>query len=119
MLTSGKILVEGLLEGYEAALIQTGYSITTKLLLIRRAELLIRRHLNMDRAYFDQGVIDHYTREIDDKYFKGNMQEKHYERSKRGIDRFVNYVRTGKLSGLLHHCRASGKHPFPQFASCA
>ena len=35
------IPVERLLEGYETALAQTGYSVTTKLLLVRRAELMI------------------------------------------------------------------------------
>ena len=33
------IPIEHLLESYENALAQTGYSITTKLLLVRRAEL--------------------------------------------------------------------------------
>ena len=74
-----KIPIEGLLEGYEAALVQTGYSITTKLLLVRRAELMVRRHLNAGLEYFDQAVINRYVSEIDDKYFKGNMQNKHYE----------------------------------------
>ena len=67
-----KVPIEGLLEGYETALARTGYSITTKLLLIRRAELMIRRHLNVGLVYFDQTVINHYMSEIDDKYFKSS-----------------------------------------------
>ena len=86
-----KIPIEGLLESYETALARTGYSITTKLLLVKRAELMIRRHLNVGLEYFDQAVVNLYTSEIDDKYFKGNMQKKHYERTKREIDRFVSY----------------------------
>ena len=89
--------VDGLLEDYESALVQTGYSITTKLLLVRRAELILRRHLNAGLVYFDQAVINRYMSEIDDKYFKGNMQKKHYERTKREIDRFVSYVSTGRI----------------------
>lgn len=95
-----KIPIEGLLEGYEAALAQTGYSITTKLLLVKRAELMIRRHLNTGLEYFDQAVINRYVSEIDDKYFKGKMQNKHYERTKREIDRFVSYVCTGRIDAL-------------------
>ena len=76
------IPIERLLESYETALAQTGYSITTKLLLVKRAELMIRRHLNAGLAYFDQTIINRYMGEIDDKYFKGNMQKKHYERTK-------------------------------------
>ena len=65
--------IEGLLESYETALTLTGYSITTKLLLVKRAELMIRRHLNVGLVYLDQAVINHYMSEIDDKYFKGSM----------------------------------------------
>ena len=68
MITREKVPVEGLLESYEAALMQTGYSITTKLLLIRRADLMIRQHLNEGMVYFDQSVINRYLREIDDRY---------------------------------------------------
>lgn len=95
-----KIPIEGLLDGYEAALTGMGYSITTKLLLVRRAELMIRRHQNAGLAYFDQAIINCYTGEIDDKYFKGNMQKKHYKRAKREIDRFVSYIHTGKSDAL-------------------
>lgn len=100
MLSKEKIPIERLLERYETALIQTGYSITTKLLLVKRAELMIRRHLNAGLVYFDQTVINRYMSEIDDKYFKGNMQKKHYERTKREIDRFVSYVCNGRIDAL-------------------
>ena len=76
MITREKVPVEGLLESYEAALMQTGYSITTKLLLIRRADLMIRQHLNEGMVYFDQSVINRYLREIDDRYFRGTMLKK-------------------------------------------
>ncbi len=46
-----KIPIEGLLESYETALMQTGYSITTKFLLVRRAEIITRRHLNAGLVY--------------------------------------------------------------------
>ena len=102
-----KIPIEGLLEGYETALARTGYSITTKLLLVRRAELMIRRHLNVGLVYFDQAVINHYMSEIDDKYFKGNMQKTHYERTKREIDRFVSFVCTGRIDALSSTLRGA------------
>ena len=54
------IPIERLLEGYETALAQTGYSITTKLLLVRRAELMVRRHMNAGLAYFDQAAVNRY-----------------------------------------------------------
>lgn len=101
VLPKEKVPIEGLLESYETALAQTGYSITTKLLLVKRAELMIRRHLNVGLVYFDQAVINRYMSEIDDKYFKGNVQKKHYERSEREIDRFVSYIYTGRIDSLL------------------
>ena len=61
------IPIEHLLESYETALAQTGYSITTKLLLVKRAEFMIRRHLNAGLPYFDQTIINRYMGEIDDK----------------------------------------------------
>ena len=114
-----KIPVERLLENYETALAQTGYSITTKLLLVRRAELMIRRHLNVGLAYFDQAVINRYTGEIDDKYFKGKMQKKHYERTKREIDRFVSYVCTGRIDSLSSTLRGARQELTPKFEQIA
>ena len=114
-----KIPIEGLLENYEAALAQTGYSITTKLLLVKRAELMIRRHQNADLAYFDQAVINRYVSEIDDRYFKGNMQKKHYERNKREIDRFVSYVCTGRIDALPSTLRGAKQKLTPNFERIA
>ena len=111
--------VDGLLEDYESALVQTGYSITTKLLLVRRAELILRRHLNAGLAYFDQTIINRYMGEIDDKYFKGNMQKKHYERTKREIDRFVSYVCTGRIDSLSSTLRGARQELTPKFEQIA
>ena len=114
-----KIPIEGLLEGYETALVQTGYSITTKLLLVSRAELLIRRHLNAGLEYFDQAIINRYASEIDDKYFKGNMQNRHHERTKREIDRFVSYVCTGRIDALPSTLRGARQELTPKFKCLA
>ncbi len=113
------IPIEGLLEGYEAALSQTGYSITTKLLLVRRAELMVRRHQNAGLTYFEQAIINCYTGEIDDKYFKGNMQKKHYERTRREIDRFVSYICTGRIDALSSTLRGVRQKLTPHFEKIA
>ncbi len=119
MLPKENIPIEGLLESYETALVQTGYSITTKLLLIKRAELMIRRHLNVGLVYFDQAVINHYMSEIDDKYFKGNMQKTHYERTKREIDRFVSFVCTGRIDALSSTLRGARQELTQKFEQTA
>lgn len=114
-----KIPIEGLLESYETALTQTGYSLTTKFLLVRRAEIMTRRHLNAGLLYFDQTTINRYTSEIDDKYFKGNMQKKHYERVKREIDRFVSYAYTGEIDALLSTLRGARQKLTQKFEQIA
>lgn len=114
-----KILIAGLLDGYETALTQMGYSITTKLLFVRRADLIIRQHQNVDLEYWDQAIINRYTSEIDDKYFQGNMQKKHYERAKREIDRFVSYVYSGKSNALPSPLRGARQKLSPEFGRIA
>lgn len=111
--------IERLLENYEAALSQTGYSITTKLLLVRRAELIVRQHLNAGLAYFDQTVVNRYIGEIDDRYFKGNMQKKYYERTKREIDRFISYVSSGRIDALPSMLRGARQKLSQKFEKIA
>ena len=112
------VSIDHLLESYETALAQTGYSITTKLLLVKRAELIIRQHLNVGLAYFDQAIINRYMGEIDDKYFKGNMK-KHYERTKREIDRFVSFVCTGRIDALASTLLGARQELTPKFKQIA
>ena len=49
-----KIPIEGLLESYESALTKLGYSITSKLLFVKRAGLIIQRHQDKGLVYFNQ-----------------------------------------------------------------
>ena len=74
-----KIPLAGLLEGYETALSGMGYSITTKLLFVRQAELMIRKHLTNGLDYLDQAIIDGYVKEIDNRYFNGTIERKYSE----------------------------------------
>lgn len=54
---------------------------------------MIHRYPNVGLAYFDQDIINRYGGEIDDKYFRGNMQKKRFERTKREIDRSTMKVK--------------------------
>ena len=71
-----KIPIEGLLESYESALTKLGYSITSKLLFVKRAGLIIQRHQDKGLVYFNQAIVNQYICEIDESYFKGGMQKK-------------------------------------------
>ena len=76
---------------------------------------MIRQYLNAGLVYFDQTVINRYMGEIDDKYFKGKMQKKHYERTKRKIDRFASYVCTGRIDALQSTLRGARQELTPKF----
>lgn len=114
-----KIPIEGLLEGYESALTELGYSITTKLLFVKRAGLIIRRHQDEGLVYFDQAVINQYIREIDDSYFKGGMQKKYYDRLRGEVDRFAYYVHSGKGGALPSPLRGARQTLTPRFEQIA
>lgn len=119
MLTQEKIPILGLLEGYEAALAKMGYSVTTKLLFVRRADLIIRRHQNNGLEHLDPDIIIGYTREIDERYFNGDLQRRYHERARREIDRFVSYACSGKSDALPSPLRGARKKLTPEFHQIA
>ncbi|MCM1344621.1 MAG: tyrosine-type recombinase/integrase [Muribaculaceae bacterium] len=107
--------IPGLLEGYESALTEMGYSMTTKLLFIRRADLIIRRHMDKGLECLDRDTIRAYTREIDGKYYNGGMQRRHYERTRREIDRFAAYAFSGRRNLLPSPLRGVRQKLSPEF----
>ena len=115
MFTQTNVPIPGLLDGYESALTEMGYSMTTKLLFIRRADLIIRQHMNKGLEYLDRDTICAYTREIDGKYFNGGMQRRHYERTRREIDRFVAYAFSGIQTLLPSPLRGARQGLSPEF----
>ena len=115
MLTNGKIPISGLLEGYEIALAEMGYSVTTKLLFIKRAEFIVRRHQNSDLQYLDSKIIAGYVQEIDERYFNGDRARRYHERAKREIDRFVSYACSGKSTALPSPCCGAKLKLTPEF----
>ena len=119
MITREKVPVEGLLESYEAALMQTGYSITTKLLLIRRADLMIRQHLNEGMVYFDQSVINRYLREIDDRYFRVLCRKNIMSEQNVKSTVSVSYVCTGRIDALSSTLRGARQELTPTFKQIA
>ncbi len=66
MFAQGIIPLNGLLKGYEAALTKMGYSIDTKLALLKYAHFIIRKHEDEDLTYLEPRIIIGYVREIDD-----------------------------------------------------
>lgn len=114
-----KIPIAGLLDGYETALTQMGYSITTKLLFVRRADLIIRRHLNSGLEYLDLDIIISYAQEFDERCFNGDVKKRYHERAKREIDRFVSYACSGKGGALPSPLRGARQKLSPEFERIA
>ena len=91
-----KIPLEGLLDGYESALSGLGYSVSTKLLFVRRADLIIRLHLRKGLEYLDSETLSRYAQGVDERYFNGELTRRHYESIRREIERFAAYAYTGE-----------------------
>ena len=47
--------------------------------------MLVRKYLTEGPDYLDQEIINDYVKEIDDRYFHGTIEKKHYDRTKREI----------------------------------
>lgn len=119
MSTQTKIPIAGLLDGYEAVLTQMGYSLTTKLLLIKRAELIVRRHVVQGVEHISSDIIAGYSCEIDERYFSGELKKRYYWSLKREIQRFVDYVDSGKSDMPPSPLRGARQTLTPEFEQIA
>ena len=119
MFTNEQVPIVGLLERYEAALGAMGYSATTRLLFIRRAELMIRRHENCGMQFLNPEIIADYAREIQERHFAGRMKRRYYERAMREIERFVSFSNTGDASALPSPLRGPKVKLTPEFTHIA
>ena len=95
-----KVPLDGLLDSYESALSELGYSITTKLLFVRRAELIIRLHLEEGLEHLNPDTLERYAQKIDGRYFNGELTRRHYESIRREIKRFAAYAFSGECHAL-------------------
>ena len=117
--TQEKIPINGLLEGYETMLKEMGYCTTTRFLLVRRAELILRRHQDQGLEHLDKDIVNRYVQEIDERYFNGKMARRYHERAKREIERFINYVYTGKSPALPSVLRGATQKLTPGYERIA
>lgn len=90
------IHITELLAKYEDALSKIGYSYTTRLLFLKQADLIIRRHEARGLEHIDASVIEEYICEIDQRYLEGNLKKRYYDRTMREIERFVEFACSGK-----------------------
>jgi integrase len=100
MLTQTKIPINGLLAGYEKTLTRMGYGFSTKLEFLKRASLIILRHESQGVEHIDASIISDYSKEIDERFFNGELKKHYYRGLTRGIHRFVNYIDSGRSDEL-------------------
>jgi site-specific recombinase XerD len=113
------IPIAGLLDGYEATLSGMGYGYATKLEFLKRAGLIIRRHENQGLDCIDTSLIADYSREIDERYYNGDLNRHYYYGLTREIQRFVNFIGTGRSDALPSPLRGSKQELSPEFAKIA
>jgi site-specific recombinase XerD len=106
-MAQGQIPIKGLLNEYEASLTELGYGFSTRLNFLKRAELIVRRHENQGLEYFDPNIITEYAREIDERYFSGQIKKLYYWGLSREIQRFSDYIATGRINKLPNPLKGS------------
>ena len=119
MPTTTEMSLTGLLDGYETTLTGMGYGYATKLELLKRAGVIIRRHEDQGLECIDPEIIADYAREIDDRYFNNELKWHYYRALTREIQRFVNYVDSGKSDALPSPLRGSKQKLTPKFEQIA
>jgi hypothetical protein len=78
LMAQGQIPIKGLLNEYEAPLTELGNGFSTRLNFLKRAELIAHRYENLGLEYFDPNIIAEYAREIDERYFSGQIKKLYY-----------------------------------------
>ena len=119
MFTQTKIPIAGLLDGYEVALTEMGYSFATKLMFMKRARTIILLHENQGLAELDTEIVASYSHEIDERYFRGAIKKKHYWGITREIQRFITYVCRGDGGVLPSPLRGSKQSLTSEFERIA
>ena len=100
MQTQSRVPIAGLLDGYEAKLAEMGYGYSTKLLFLKRAGVIVRRHEDQGLEFIEPAVVSDYSQEINERYYNSELTKHYYRGLTREIQRFVSYVDSG-TGGLL------------------
>jgi integrase len=119
MQTQERISLKGLLDGYETTLTGMGYGYAAKLEFLKRANLIIRRHESQGAEYIDTAIIADYSREIDERYFTGEITKNHYRGLINRIQRFVNFIESGRSDVMPSPLRGSRQKLTPGFERIA
>jgi len=119
MITKAKTPVAGLLDGYETRLTEMGYGFATKMMFLTRAKLIIRRHENRGLEYIDASIIADYSREIDERYFNGEIKKHYYYGLTREVRRFADFMDSGRSDALPSPLKGARQNLTPEYKRIA
>ena len=119
MVTQAKIPIVGLLDSYDKELTGMGYSYATKLVFLKRARMIILQHENKGLEFLDSEIIAKYSRDVDERYFRGEIKRKYYWSLTCEIQRFINHAFFEKNDALPSPLRGSRQELTPRFAQIA
>ena len=86
-----------LLDKYDTALKEYGLSARSRLEMLSRANVIIRKHENFGKDELDGGIIADYFKEIDERHFCGGISKAHWTVLRRGVERFLQFTQGGEL----------------------
>jgi len=103
-----------LIERYDDALKEYGLSCATRLCLVTRANVIIRKHENHGSEQLDNTIIAAYFKGVNDRYYNGEIGKAHWHNVTREAERFLNFIKTGKVK-LVNPNKGSRCAILPEF----
>ena len=91
------VQVEGLLVKYEKALMEHGWSHSTRYEFLKRACAIVRKHERAGLDYLDPQIIADHTDEISRRFYDGKLSRRYFHCVHRGIKLFASFAETGQL----------------------
>ena len=110
--------ISGLMAGYEAALTEYGLGYATRLRMLQRADVIVHRHEKRKAEYLSGEIISEYFREIDNRFYAGEIGKDHNMTLRREAERFIWFAQTGnmKLPNPSKGCRQNLTQEYEQIA---
>jgi len=114
----GKESFASLVERYDEALKEYGLSPGSRLSMIIRVNVIVRKHEEQGKDQLDGGVIAAYFDEVGQQHYNGKIQKRTWQDKRREIERFLNFVRTGDVA-VANPLKGSRYTLLPEFERIA
>ncbi|MDR0302606.1 MAG: tyrosine-type recombinase/integrase [Treponema sp.] len=92
-----RIRLPELMAEYETALTKCGFGYATRLRLLQRAAMIISIHERRGKEFFDGEIIVEYIRDINDRFYNGEITKKHSKVLHRETERLLWFAESGEI----------------------